>query len=657
MIRYGCAWYPEQWPEERWADDLCLMRVANMNVVRVGEFAWSRMQPAEGQFDFDWIERAVDLAAEHEIAVVLGTPTATPPAWLTQAYPDVLAVEPNGRRVQHGGRCHYSVCSARYREMCRDVVTRMAERFGSHPDVIGWQIDNEYWRVSYDDEARAQFHAWLGARYGDIDALNRRWTTAYWSQEYSDWSQVPFPGDWDNPCLGQAFRRFMTRAYIGFQRVQRDAIRVHAADRQWITHNAHAHENLDWIEIVQELDLMSYDPYLGKAHVDFASFGWVNDMCRCAKQGRAHWVMETQPAFVSWSDINSAMDKGETRRLVWHHVAHGAEAVLFWQWRSALGGQEQYHGTILAPDGTPRPVYEEVARAGKELARVSEVLSERNAPSKVAVLFSHPDRWAINAQKHHRDFDPIGHLCAYYRPLREAGCDVDIVDPRFRDIDGYELVVAPQLHVASDPVVEKLSSYVRNGGHVVLGARSGFKDEDNALLPSRQPGDELRELLGACVEEFYALAGPAPVGGALGEGVVTVWAEPLRVEADDVEVLLSYGDSNGWLAGKPAVVRRQVGKGSITYCGAWLDESLFAKLLGSARDLAGVSGTLPDVPPGVEVCRRQTAEGEVIVLINHSGDVKGVPIYTPARDLLTNGMISEVLQLPADGVAVLQMEE
>ncbi len=650
-MNLGCAWYPEHWEEARWAEDLRLMQEAGMNVVRIAEFAWSRMEPAEGRFDFDWLERAIALAAAHGLVSVVGTPTAAPPAWLTQAYPDTLALREDGRLAQHGNRCHYSPANARYREFCRRIAEKMAERFGKNPHVIGWQIDNEYNSVSYDDDTRRQFHAWLKGRYADLDTLNRRWTTAYWSQEYTDWAQIPLPIGGHNPSLMLEFRRFITHVYRAFQREQIDAIRRHAAPRQWITHNFMGWYDLyDHYELTADLDLASWDNYVGTGHLDYLNNGARHDLTRGFKR-RNFWLMETQPGSVNWSPLNNALNRGEVRAMAWHAVGHGADAVLYWQWRSALGGQEQYHGTLVAPDGRPRPLYQEVARLGRELAQAADALKGTTPVAQVAVLHSYDDRWAIHFQRHHRDFDPVRHLVDYYRPLRAPGNDIDIVHPR-APLDGYRLVVAPGLHMMDEALAQHLIDYVRAGGHLVLGVRSGMKDAHNALLPLRQPG-LLAESLGAHVEEYYALEGPIPVAGAWGEGQAHIWAEWLHPDAPDVEVLLRYGPANGWLDGQAAMVTRAVGNGRMTYVGAWLDADTMRPAAAWMARESGVEPPLAAAPAGVEICRRAGGGREVFIVINHAQATCAVPLPRPMREVLSGQAYRSSVRLSPYGVAVL----
>jgi len=650
-LRLGSAWYPEHWPEERWAEDLRLMKAAGMNVTRIAEFAWSRLEPEEGRYELDWLERAVELAAEHGIETVLGTPTAAPPAWLTQRYPETLAIEPNGQRAVHGTRCHFSFTNARYRGFCRAIAEAMAKRFGRNPHVIGWQIDNEYGRVSYDEETRRQFQAWLQRKYGSLENLNERWTASYWSQEYSDWAQIPLPAGGHNPSLMLEFRRFITHTYCDYQRTQTEAIRQHADPRQWITHNFMGWFDLyDHYELSKGLDLASWDFYVGTGHADYLDSGARHDLTRGFKR-RNFWIIETQPGSVNWSGVNNVLDRGEVRALAWHDVGHGADAVCYWQWRSALGGQEQYHGSLVAPDGGPRPLHAEVAEIGADFAKASDLLAGTAPASSVAILHSYDDRWAINFQRHHKDFDPVQHLLSFYRALRPLTHEMDIVHP-LAPLASYKLVVAPHLHILTDDLVRHLLDYVVGGGHLVLGPRTGMKDEFNALLPSRQPG-RLADAAGVHVAEFYALDKPIVLGGKLGPGKAEIWAEWLLVHGEDVEDLLGYGKANGWLDGVTAAATRPVGSGRITTIGAWLDAEAMWRLARWMVKTSGIKPAFRAVPEGVEVCRRVGEGKEAFIVVNHTAKAQHVALPRAMTNALTGRAAAKSLKLAPRGVAVL----
>jgi beta-galactosidase len=649
-LRLGAAWYPEQWPQTRWDADLALMEAAHIDVVRISEFAWSRLEPQEGVYDFAWLDAAIAAAAKHHIAVVLGTPTAAPPAWLTGKYPDTLAVDEQGVRAEHGERQQFSFASARYRGFARDIAGRMAERYGRDPRVIGWQIDNELAVDSFDPEARAQFHAWLKARYGTVANLNARWTTAYWSQTYDSFDQVPMHLADENPALLLDLKRFITDTWVGYVDNQVQAIRAHGDGRQFITTNTMGwNAGFDHYALHRGLDMAAWDEYIPDGHYNWRKQAVQQDLVRGYKQ-KNFWLMETQPAFVNWWSANRALDPGQTREVAWQAVAHGADAVLYWQWRSALNGQEQYHGVLVGADGTPVPVYDEVARTGAEFARASAVLDGTSPHAAVAMLQDYDSRWAIDFQRHTKSFDPVAEFDAFYNPLEDGAQAVDVVSP-LAGLDRYKLVVAPALNVLTAAEAKRLRSYVEGGGHLVLGPRSGMKDADNALNVQRQPGP-LADLLGARVGQFYVLDSPAPVAGELGSGEATVWAETLEPRAAYVQVLMRYGKTGSWLDGRPAVVTRKVGRGSITYVGAWLDAPLMQALAKRLLGEAGVAPILAGVPADVEVAQRDGGGRKVLILINHGNEAHEVALPAAMTDVLGGGEV-KAAALPAHGVSVL----
>ncbi len=659
-LHLGAAYYPEHWPEDRWPEDIRLMKAAGFTVARLGEFAWSSFEPAEGQFHFEWLERAIALLAENGIASVLGTPTAAPPAWLTQAYPQTLAVDEYGRRSQHGNRCHYCVNSPTYHEYTRRIVRAMAEAFGRNPAVIGWQIDNEFNRVCYCAACQAGFQQFLAQRYQSLEALNQRWATAYWSQTYSAWDQIPIPVGSHNPALMLEFKRFVTQSYRRYQQIQIETLRPRLAEGAWITHNFMGwFDGLDHYAMAADLDLASWDWYVGSGHNDYTASGATHDLTRGFKR-QNFWVMETQPGCVNWSPVNNMLHKGEGRAMAWHAVGHGADGLLYWQWRPALGGQEQFHGSLIDQSGQPRPFYEEVAQLGGEFAQVAELLAGSQTQARVAILNDYDSRWSIQWQRHHQDFDYVEHLRHYYKPLAALGIPVDILSPDEELGRSYRLVIAPALTILTEKRLTSLQEYVQRGGNLVLTLRTGVKDETNALLPSRPPG-ALAALANVEVEEFYALDEAVAVRGNWFNGHTRQWAERLRIldEKKNTQPIARYGKSNGWLDDQLAITvtptRNAVAM--VYYVGAYLNEPAQFALLEHILQTNGIKAPL-EVPRGVEVCQRVTSQGQkVLILINHQTTARKVAIPWMAREHLSGHTGSGELTLAAYGVAVLTREE
>jgi beta-galactosidase len=671
-LRLGAAWYPEQWPESQWDRDLQLMQEAHMNVVRVGEFAWSTLEPTEGRYDLDWLDRAIALAAKHHIAVVIGTPTDAPPAWLTTKYPDTLGMNADGQWRQHGERRQFNYASPRYRQLCLLIVTQLARRFGHNPNVIGWQIGNEYSDESFDPDTRELFQQFLRKKYKTLDNLNHQWSTAYWSQTYTDWSQIPMRNSNENPGLLLEHKHFVTATWRSFQRNQIDALRPLILPAQFITTNIGGlawSDNWDHYTIAADLDLASWDDYVGQGHLDAPKNAMLNDFVRGWKR-QNFWVMETEPGSVNWVPTNNALWPGETRALAWQTIGHGADAVLYWQWRSALNGQEQYHGAIVGPDGTPLPIYEEIAQLGRDLELTRDALAGTSPHAEIAILHDYDSRWAIDFQQFTRLYDQEQVLLDFYTPLQQltqtSGHAIDIVDPNAAPLNGYKLLVAPSLNVIPQSLADKLLAYVQQGGHLLLGPRSGMKDEYNSLNPQRQPGP-LVASLGGRVEQYYALDEPVKLAGT--EATANIWAELLSTSAPETTVDLRYGPGNGWLEGKPAMISRSVGKGSISYLGTLPNELELHELLKEAMIKADAASAGPALPTGVELSVRakDAQSNRILVVINHNDSSEQVRIpgrfksLLPGIDLTSDrfGSSSAVTHflLQPQGVAILIPEQ
>jgi beta-galactosidase len=632
-----------------------------MNVSRIAEFAWSTMEPTESHYELDWLDRAITLLADNGMAVVLGTPTAAPPAWLTHHHPDTVAIDQNGRPAQHGNRCHYNPNSPTYHKYVRRIVEQMAKRFGRDPRVIGWQIDNEYNRVDYSDLSRRQFQQYLKEHYGSLAALNKHWSTAYWSQTYTDWNEIPLPIGPHNPGLMLAHRHFVTRVWRDFQRLQIESLRMYIQPEQFITHNFMGwFDGFDHYDLAEDLDLASWDWYVPTGHHDYTRTGAVHDLTRGLKR-KNFWLMETQPGNVNWSDLNTTLDKGESRCMAWHVIGHGADAILYWQWRSALGGQEQLHGSVVGVDGNPRPIYDEIRQLGHDMATAGTLLADTQINNQAAFLHSYDSRWALTAQRHTKDFDPVSLLQHYYAPFAEQNVGVDIISAE-ASLEGYRLVVAPALVIVSDKTAENLVEFVKGGGTLVLTVRCGQKDIHSALFPTLPPGP-LREIAGVESAEVYALQDPIPVSseGGLGSGEGGIWAEMLRLLDDSTKMVARFGKSNGWLDGQCAIAEHAAGDkgGRVITVAAILDDAFQRRVTSWIIETSDVAPTVSSAPVGIEVARRVREDGSAVyIVVNHGKEEAALPLEgsglgATVTDVLTREGFTGSLPLGPYGVRVI----
>jgi len=634
----GVCYYPEHWPEEGWGREATRMADLGLRWVRVGEFAWSRLEPEPGRLAFDWLDRAIDTLAAAGLQVVLGTPTATPPKWLVDRYPEILPVGRDGRVRGFGSRRHVCFSSPAYRDETRRIVTLLAERYGGHPGVGAWQTDNEYGCHDtvrcYCPRCRSAFQDWLQQRYGTVEALNEAWWTVFWSQEVRDFGEIELPGQAvteSNPSHSLDFYRFASDQVVRYNRLQVDILR--ARSERPILHNTMGFfDHYDAFALAEGLDALAWDAYplgmleesplpaavkeryLRVGHPDLIGFN--HDLLRGLKD-RPFWVMEMQPGAVNWAKTNPLPADGAVR--LWAHqaFAHGAEVVSYFRWRAALGAQELMHAGLELHDGRPAPASAEVRRVAAELAPVG------GARPRVALLLDYEDLWATELQPHAEGWSYWGLQLAFYGVLRGLGVDVAVTHPD-RDLTAFPLVVAPSLHLMDEARAQRLRRYVEGGGRLLLGPRSGAKTRSN-LAQAPAPGP-LRSLSGVRVDRVDALR-PGVAGAVeLADTVFgfTTWADLLDVddasEPGAAQVLARYREPA--YGGAAALTRRAVGKGACLTLGAWGDADLLSAVLRPLLAEAGVATTA--LPGGVR--RSRVGRGALLNFGADDAAVDGVQV-------------------------------
>mgnify|MGYP000165094560 FL=1 len=622
-MNVGVCYFPEHWPADRVETDVSRMAEAGIEYVRMGEFAWSRLEPEPGTFEFEWLDRALSLIDDYGMQAVLCTPTATPPRWLVDDRPGILQEEPDGTVRHYGSRRHYCFNSPAYRRESRRITEALAERFAEHPAVAGWQTDNEFGCHGtircYCEDCASDFREWLRGRYGDVATLNESWGTAFWSQDLNSFAQVDPPrhtAAGHHPSRLLDYYRFASDSVVRFNREQAEILRE-ANDDWFVTHNFMSQFGaLDAYDVCGDLDFASWDSYpTGHVQVereevtrgelrsgDPDQVGFEHDLFRSAADAPL-WVMEQQPGEINWPPYSPQPAEGAMR--LWAHTAtaHGAHAVSYFRWRRCRMGQEQYHSGLRERDGSPDRGYHEASDAAEDFAAVvessaggadatGESANGAGMPdADVALLHSYDNLWALDIEPITPEFDYWNHLETYYSALRERSVTVDVVRPT-ADLSGYDAVVAPTLYLADGDLAENLASYVEDGGELLVTMRSGIKDPYDKLHDAPQPGP-LRDLVGAEVVDHESvpedLASRVEYDGATYEaGVWNEWLEPV---AESAYVTGRYA---GELAdGEGAVVHNEHGEGSVTYVGTWTDTALASALVGDLLERAGVDRTGP----------------------------------------------------------------
>jgi beta-galactosidase len=617
-MKLGCCYYPEHWPESIWAEDARRMAAMGLQLVRIGEFAWSRIEPEPGRYDWGWLDRAIDTLHAAGLQVILGTPTATPPKWLVDVMPDMIAIDEQGRPRRFGSRRHYCFSHQGYRAECRRIVTALAERYGQHPAIVMWQTDNEYGChdtvLSFSDAAAASFRGWLAARYGTVEALNAAWGNVFWSMEYLGFAEVDPPHltvTEANPAHWLDYRRFASDQVTGFNREQVDILRSLSPGKD-ITHNFMGlFTDFDHHDVGRDIDVATWDSYplgfleqfwfsseekrayLRQGHPDIAPFH--HDLYRGCSNGR--WgVMEQQPGPVNWARFNPAPLPGMVALWTLEAAAHGAELTSYFRWRQAPFAQEQMHAGILRPDSSEAEAANEVRAAADELANIGP---QPTAQAPAALVFSYEAAWTIGIQPQGQSFRYLELVFECYSALRSQGLDVDIVSPD-ADLSAYHMVVVPTLPIVPEGFAEKLAALACP---VLLGPRSGSKTASFAIPEGLAPGD-CKQVIPLTVTRVESLRdGVSEPGDGF---AVTRWREDVRSRFDP-----EFSDA----AGRGVVYA----KGQARYCAIWPDRALLRQLIERMAHEAGV--LLTDLPEGIRV-RRSASHG---FTFNYAAE----PVFVP----------------------------
>jgi len=611
----GVCYYPEHWPEEQWEQDAKQMREMGLSWVRIGEFAWSRIEPKPGEFEWAWLDKAIDVLGEAGLKIIFGTPTATPPRWMVDRHPDMLAVDKNGNFRKFGSRRHYCFSYDGYRKECARITDILGERYGHNKYIQSWQIDNEYGChdtvLSYSKPAEIAFRIWLEVKYKTIAKLNEAWGNVFWSMEYNAFDQIDLPNltvTEPNPSHVMDFRRFSSDQVVRFNRAQCDVLREHT--KKPLIHNYMGRiTEFDHFAVGKDLDIASWDSYplgfledrsdqgdvfkhkyMRQGDPDFQAFH--HDLYRAVGKGR-WWVMEQQPGPVNWAPHNPAPLPGMVRLWTWEAIAHGAEVVSYFRWRQAPFGQEQMHAGLQRPDGEWAEGAMEVINAAKEILNLAETDTQL---SPIALVFDYKSAWAWETQPQGQDFDYFRLVYDVYRGLRRLGLSVDIVSPDTNNFGHSKLICIPGLFAWTPKLVAAIQN---SSGQILVGPRSGSRTDDFRIPENLPPDISGFDCKIKAVQTLRASTRADLQNG----GYLHIWRESAETSEEVVEMTHD---------GEPALISN----GHITYLTGWPDDTGMSRILTEMAHKAGV-----EIMP-VEGGRRRRDFGDLTLHTNYeNGDI------------------------------------
>ena len=676
---FGVDYYPEHWvypyagtpesPEARWDQDARLMEQAGVNVVRMGEFAWGLFEPEEGKYDFDWMRRAMDVMAKAGLKIVLGTPTAAPPIWLSQKHPELLPIDEQGLRRHEGTRRAYCMNSDVYWEYCQRIIRALAAALGNHPALIAWQIDNGLGGhgsvSSFNDETQRDWHAWLKAKYESVEKLNGLMGTCFWGQTVTDWVQVPMPRSAPtvhNPALVLDWMRFSSDTIVAFVKMQADLLHE-LTPHCPVTSNLRALSRpFDHFDVAEVLDFVSLDSN-ATIKSRSAELACELDMMRSLKKtgirtpdgSPGFWVIEQKAGNVNWQEVNSLVRPGIVRLFTYQLLSRGANGVLYFFWRQPRIGPEKFYGGVLTHDGRgDNRVFKEISQIGEEMKLLAPVLKDTRVVAEACILYSHENEWLLNhGMQPNRHFRYREHVQLFYNAFHDRNVPVDFARPT-EDLSRYKLVIAPSLHLLAGGEADLLKLYVQNGGTLVGTFNTGLVDE-HAIAPDTGYPHDLTDLFGMEVQEFDPLPPGEENHLAFKGNFPTSHLHPAKLWCDIIEpkecqVLANY--AKDFYAGRAAMTINAFGMGKAIYVGTLSHQAFYYDLIAWLRQMCNLFPLLK-VPDTVEVSMLQSDQEKIFFLLNHQSSPVRIQFYKPMHDFLTRNTISGNFDLTPHGVLVL----
>ncbi len=659
-IIHGGDYNPDQWIDtpEIWDEDMRLMNLAHVNSATVGIFSWAMLEPEEGVYNFDFLDKILDKLHAEGKDVILATPSGARPVWLSQKYPEVLRVEETGIRNEYGVRHNHCLTSPVYREKVRNINLRLALRYKNHPAVKMWHISNEYCGECHCELCQEAFRDWLRVEYhNNLDELNFKWWNGFWSHQVTDWSQINSPkfrGENHVSAMKLAWRRFVTDSHISFFENEIEPLREITPEIPVTTNFMKLYNGIDYQKFAKKLDLVSWDNYPAwdKSNnvQEACDTAFVHDAFRTMGGGKPFFMMESTPSLVNWHNVNKLPRPGRQELSAIQAVAHGADSVQYFQWRKSRGGHEKYHGAVVDHCGHENTrVFKEVSRLGEVLEKLSDVVGEK-CNSQVAVIADWENSWAVQYfcgyNNDHRDY--FDECIKWYKPLREKGVSVDVISME-DDFSKYKLVIAPFLYMLKDGTAERIEAYIKNGGNFVTTYLSCLVDKDDLCYLGGFPADGLKDVFGIWCEETDSLPDGMTNSVTYNGKSYNVVKVCDLLHSTGSAVLGKYEED--FYQDRPAVTENAYGEGKAYYVAFRNDDNFAADFCEMLINDANITpDTLIEADNGVTVRKR----GNLIFVMNFADVERKVRLDKEYCDIVNGSSVNGEITLPVCGYTILK---
>lgn len=662
-ILYGGDYNPEQWPEEIWEEDMRLFKLAHIDVVTLNVFSWAALQPDEDTYNFERLDKIMEMVRDNGLKVCMATSTAAHPAWMARKHPDVLRVEHNGMKRKFGSRHNSCPNSPAYRKYSAALAEKLAQRYKDYDNIVAWHISNEYGGECYCENCEKAFRIWLKEKYKTIDELNRVWNTAFWGHTMYDFEDVVVPNmlseefNWDGirtnfQSISLDYKRFNSDSILECYRIEYEAVKKYTPDIPVTTNLMGSYKPLDYFKWGKYMDFISWDNYPACDSYP-AQVAMQHDLMRGLKGGKPFALMEQTPSVSNWHIYCKLKRPGIMRLWSYQAVAHGADTVMFFQMRRSIGACEKYHGAVIDHVGTENTrVFREIAALGEELEGIgSEILGSRTS-AKAAIVFDWDNWWAAEySAGPSRLINYCSEITAYYKALSEQNISVDFVSVE-EDLSSYKLVIAPLLYMCKEGFDEKVREYVKNGGRFLTTFFSGYVEDHDLVILGGYPG-RLKDILGIWVEESDAL----PEGEA-NSFIYKGKTYPASVLCDLLHLqgaqgLASY--ESDFYEGMPVLTCNSFGKGKAYYVAAHSSDEFYKDFIGEICEELGIR-PVADVPAGVEATVRENEKVSFLFLLNHGAEAVQVVVDEAGTDIISGSsyQAGDSLKLDKAGVAIIK---